>query len=247
MATEPTAIAGVTSLTAPPEPAPAGAATRTAPAELVPTEAAPARARRLASRFAVAVALAVASVVLVPSILGYELYVITGGSMSGTVEPGTLVISRAVPTTDLAVGDVITYVPPPDTGLSRHITHRIVEIHPDADDTLVFRTKGDANDAVDPWEFHLDAPEQARMRTSVPMIGYPVLLLADRLIRMIAIGVPAAAIALLSARDLYLVLRRRRAVTEWQTAEVDAAELHVAGTHTIGGDVARPEPVSIDR
>src|SRR5690606_16815688 len=51
---------------------------------------------------------------IAPSFFGYERYVITGGSMSGTFEKGSIAFEKPVPVEDLAVGDVITYMPPAD-------------------------------------------------------------------------------------------------------------------------------------
>src|SRR5690606_9231079 len=102
----------------------------------------------------VAVILACAAYLL-PHLMGYERYVITGGSMSGSIEKGSIVFEKPVPVEDLAVGDVITYLPPADSGVSNLVTHRLVEIEPDEAGQLVMRTKGDANADVDPWTFSL--------------------------------------------------------------------------------------------
>ena len=45
---------------------------------------------------------------LVPSLMGLQRYVIMGGSMEGTYDLGSVVFSEVVPTSELAVGDVIT-------------------------------------------------------------------------------------------------------------------------------------------
>lgn len=151
-------------------------------------------------------AVAVATLFLLPKALGYDLYVITTGSMEGTVDPGGLVIADRVPVSQLAVGDVITYVPPASSRVDHLVTHRIAEIDEDEAGSVVYRTKGDANRSVDPWTFSLDAPVQARMQWTVPSVGWPVLWLTDRETRMLALGVPAAAIALLALKDLVLGL-----------------------------------------
>ncbi|NDK30882.1 signal peptidase I [Nesterenkonia haasae] len=158
---------------------------------------------------AAVVALLLAAAFLVPGLLGFERYVITGASMSGTFERGSLAIAKSVPVEDLVVGDVITYLPPPDSGLSELVTHRIVEI----DDSLgapVFRTQGDANAASDPWLFQLDDPLQARLEVAVPEIGWVFIALADREMRMVMIGIPAAVIGMLCLLDL---------VRAWRTPE----------------------------
>ena len=67
---------------------------------------------------------------IVPSAFGYSRYVITGGSMTGTYDKGSVVFEKPVPTADLRVGDVITYMPPADSGVSTLVTHRILKMEP---------------------------------------------------------------------------------------------------------------------
>lgn len=147
----------------------------------------------------------VALAFLLPSLLGLQRYVIMGGSMSGTYDLGSVVFSEVVPAEDLEVGDVITYVPPAESGIETLVTHRIVDI-----DGSAFRTKGDANPAVDPWTFHLTSGTQARVVQHAPYVGFAFMALADRGTRMAVIGIPAAIIALLSLAELLRALRPRR-------------------------------------
>ena len=139
---------------------------------------------------------------LLPSLFGIQRYVINGTSMTGTIDYGSVVFDEVVPTTELRVGDVITYQPPAGSGVDHMVTHRIVAIHGD-----VFRTQGDAVPQRDPWKFKLDHPTQARVAFAVPYAGYPFLWLADRGSRMLAIGLPAALIALLSLWQIVTILR----------------------------------------
>lgn len=154
----------------------------------------------------VAVVFAVA--LLVPGLLGFERYVITGDSMSGTIERGSLVFARAVPVETLAVNDVITYIPPPDSGISQFVTHRVVDIDA-TDDGPVFSTKGDANASADPWSFGLVAPTQARVELAVPAVGFVFIALADPVARMLVIGIPAALVALFCVAEIIVVVRSR--------------------------------------
>lgn len=141
---------------------------------------------------------------LLPSLLGLERYVIMGGSMSGTYDLGSVVFEEVVPVEELRVGDVITYVPPADSGLSTLVTHRIVDI--DGDE---FVTRGDANPDVDPWTFQLTAATQPRVVAHVPYVGYAFMALADRGTRMAVIGIPATIVALMALGDLVRALRIR--------------------------------------
>lgn len=147
---------------------------------------------------------------ILPGLLGYERYVITGGSMSGAIERGSIVFEKPVPVEDLAVGDVITYLPPPDSGVSTLVTHRITEMVPGKDGGTVFSTQGDANPDPDPWTFSLTSGTQPVVQHAVPYAGYVFVALADPQVRKVVIGVPAAVIALLALRDLVMALRPAR-------------------------------------
>jgi signal peptidase len=140
------------------------------------------------------VCLALAALMLAPALLGYERYVITGDSMSGTYDRGSILYGREVPVEQLAVGDVITYEPPPRAGSDGLITHRIVSIRR-AHGERIFRTAGDANAKPDPWRFSLDEPTQARASFAVPLAGYTFAALGIREVRMLLIGLPALGIA----------------------------------------------------
>jgi signal peptidase len=132
---------------------------------------------------------------LLPGLLGYQRYVITSGSMTGTYDRGSIVFDDVVPVSDLHVGDAITYTPPPGSGPSGRITHRIVWIGSDQLGRRALRTQGDANQSADPWTFTLDGPTQARVAFHVPYVGYVLSALAIRQARMLLIGLPALLIA----------------------------------------------------
>ncbi|WCD93558.1 signal peptidase I [Microbacterium sp. nov. GSS16] len=158
---------------------------------------------------AVACAIALVGLMLVPSLFGLDRYVITGGSMSGAFERGTVVYERQVPVADLKVGDIITYVPPKDAGINEPVTHRILSIddETDPDGRRVLRTQGDANASADPWTFTLESAVQPRVEGWVPAVGWVFILLSMSGVRMLAIGLPAAMIGLMFLRDLVRALR----------------------------------------
>ena len=151
--------------------------------------------RTLGGSAALAVALLLGALMLLPPLAGYERYVITGGSMSGTIERGAIVYGRPVPVSDLRVGDVITYEPPPGAGPRGKVTHRIVWAGRGASGARAFRTKGDANGAADPYRFELRGRTQARVAFDVPWVGYAFAALGVRWVRMLVIGVPALLVA----------------------------------------------------
>src|SRR3954451_18564656 len=172
--------------------------------------------RRLGGGLLTGAALALAVAVLVPALLGFQRYVITSGSMTGTYDRGSLVSARVVPPASLKVGDVITYDPPAVAGPAGLVTHRIVSIQPQPNGTRVFRTKGDANPVKDPWTFTLQNRTQARVAFHMPYVGFALAALADRTLRMLIIGIPALLVAL-------SVLARL-----WREAGETAADTHRA-------------------
>ncbi len=147
---------------------------------------------------------------VVPSFLGYERYVITGGSMTGTIDKGSIVFSKNTPAADLKVGDVITYLPPASSGVSTLVTHRILSMEPGENGTTVFRTQGDANPDPDPWTFSLVGSEQPVVQHAVPKVGWLMIAMADRQVRMLVVGLPAAIIALMALVQLIGALRPSR-------------------------------------
>jgi signal peptidase len=144
------------------------------------------------------VCLALGAVTFVPAALGLTHYVIVGGSMTGTIDRGSVVFDEQVPVGALRVGDVITYNPPARSGAADStslVTHRLVSIRA-VRGHRVFRTEGDANQAPDPWTFTLDQPRQAKVVGHVPYVGYALAALEIRPVRMAAIGIPALLIAI---------------------------------------------------
>lgn len=157
---------------------------------------------------------------ILPSLFGLQRYVITGTSMTGTIDYGSIAFEEVVPVSELRVGDIITYAPPAGASPDHLVTHRIVAIHGDA-----FRTKGDAVPQRDPWKFRLDHAEQSRVTFAVPYAGYPFIWLADRQTRILVITVPAGVITLVSLGQVVQVLRRRPKPTTAETAREPSASV----------------------
>jgi signal peptidase I len=168
---------------------------------MAPTGQAPLRVLwRLAGALLTVAALGIGLCVLIPAVLGFQRYVITSGSMTGTYDRGSLVFDRVVPTSRLRPGDVITFRPPGQVGL---VTHRIISLRT-VRGQRVLRTKGDANRVPDAWgAFILHDTRQARVAFHIPYAGFPIAALSDRRLRMAIIGGPAAFIALVTLAGLW--------------------------------------------
>jgi signal peptidase I len=155
-------------------------------------------AKRLAGKLLTALCaaalLVVVALVLVPGLLGLQRFVITGGSMTGTIPKGAIIYSKVVPATTLRVGDIITFTPP---GYDEAVTHRIIGVEQAPDGQTAYRTKGDFNEIADPWNpVTLNEPRQARYVFQVPLLGYVLAALGTRSARIMLVALPAFLIAL---------------------------------------------------
>lgn len=209
-------------------------------------QTAPSTAIRRTGRFlvnaAVVASILVCAAWLVPSLLGYERYVITGGSMSGTFEKGSVVFEKQVPVAELERGDVITYLPPASSGVTDLVTHRITAIKPAKGGGTLYRTQGDANPDPDPWRFELTAPTQPVVEHTVPLVGHAFIALADRDTRMLLVGGPAALIALLALLEVGKALRPRSSTPAEQDVQDTAPHAGaVVPAQTRGETAAQPQ------
>jgi signal peptidase I len=85
---------------------------------------------------------------------GYQVLGMKTGSMRPTIDPGDLVIARAVRPSDIRNGDVITFRSP--LGSHAPYTHRVVRTTFSPDGPR-FQTKGDANAGPDVWTVQYQA------------------------------------------------------------------------------------------
>lgn len=78
-------------------------------------------------------------------VFGLQVFSVLTGSMEPAYPTGSVIYVKEVDPAELEPGDVITYMLSENTVA----THRIVEVIPDEDGVLRFRTKGDANEVAD--------------------------------------------------------------------------------------------------
>ena len=137
------------------------------------------------------------------------------GSMDPTIPPGSVVVSRPVQPDSVGRGDVVVFLPPPPFGTGgTPVVHRIVAVeHKDGD--VLLRTKGDANEAEDPWTINASRSTLHEVAWSSPAAGRA----ADLLARgggsvLLTVVVGAVAVRLLVA--LWRPRERRHAAgVEW--------------------------------
>lgn len=196
---------------------------------------------RLAGWAVTLVVLVLAAVTLLPTLLGYGRYVIVSGSMTGTYDTGSMVYTKPIPTSQLRVGDVITYAPPAGKSPQAIVTHRIFSRTVGPKGQVVYRTKGDANQSADNWTFALDEPQQATVRFGIPYLGYGISALARPEVRKLVVGVPAILIALLVVAGLLRDARREAL----EAARADAGDDAPGSGDGAVGDAPAVEPYTV--
>jgi signal peptidase len=120
--------------------------------------------------------------------------------MRPTFSPGDMVIVIPEPVSAVRVGQVISYQVP--VGIHQVETHRVLHIlHGGPHPTI--QTKGDANNAPDPWTATLEGNTAWRLVAVVPKLGYAVNALRSRSVRLAAIFVAPGLLALLLIAEIW--------------------------------------------
>ena len=155
-------------------------------------------------------AVALLAFAFVPTLFGADALIVTSGSMGEAAPIGSVVVSRMVDARAVSVGDVITFRYPTSP---TSITHRVVEIT--ANETgRAFRTKGDANPAIDPVPVPV-AGNVHRVERVVPYAG--------RIVVFARTPVGGILLFLLPISGLLLDERRRRRARAAPPPEAPAA------------------------
>lgn len=125
-----------------------------------------------------------------PHVLGYRTMTMLTGSMSPMIEPGDVTVVTPIAVEDVAEGMVLTYHQP--IGDRSLVTHRVVEVQQDATGAVSIRTKGDANEAIDPWTATLEGDTAYQVRAVVPELGHLIQALRTPVITQVLLyGAPA--------------------------------------------------------
>jgi len=150
------------------------------------------------------VAIIIAVVLAVPQAIGAEAsYVVLSDSMTPTFGSGDLVVVRSVPPSAVSQGDVIAFEHPrPEAGQSNRISHRVVAVN-GSDGTYTYRTKGDANENVDPWVVD-ESGLIGQLWFSIPYLGYIVKFSQSSLGILVLIIVPGL---LLIVTEVYSLIQ----------------------------------------
>lgn len=126
------------------------------------------RAVRIGASLALLLVVAAFVIQAFPWLVGAD-YALTvmSGSMEPAIGTGSIVFVAETPPEEIEENDVITYRSGSDL-----VTHRVAEKY-ESTTSLRFRTKGDANDALDPDPVYRD-DVVGTVLFSIPFIGYVV-------------------------------------------------------------------------
>ncbi|MBT1004409.1 signal peptidase I [Paenarthrobacter sp. DKR-5] len=162
------------------------------------------RAATAAASLVLAVAVAAFGFLAVgPRLFGYQTATMLTGSMSPGINPGDVVVTVAKPAAEVKTGDIITYYIPVED--HRMETHRVVEVLRNADGSVAVRTKGDHNNAADPWTATVQGSSVDEVVLVVPFLGQAIRTLREPLVRdLLLFGAPL----LLVSGGLAMIWRR---------------------------------------
>jgi len=135
-----------------------------------------------------------------PALGLYRTVTVLSGSMRPTFSPGDVIVVTPESARALRAGQVISYRIPVN---GRPIeTHRVIRILAHGDEPIV-QTKGDANNAPDPWQAKLHGGTLWRYRLRVPLVGYPILALRTPLAHWLLVVLLPACLALYAVANIW--------------------------------------------
>ena len=104
-----------------------------------------------------------------PHVFGYRTMTMLTASMAPEIEPGDITVVTPLAIEDVTAGMVIAYHIPIDD--HRVVTHRILSVERGTDGSVTVQTKGDANEAMDPWKATLEGETAWQVQGVVPEVG----------------------------------------------------------------------------
>jgi signal peptidase I len=107
--------------------------------------------------------------------------VIDTGSMRPTLDPGDVAVLTSEPVTDLQRGQIVAFHPPGQPRLT--VIHRVFSLHRTRQGPII-QTKGDANNATDPWRARIAGNTVWRENLKAPKLGYLAVWSQQRPVRM---------------------------------------------------------------
>jgi signal peptidase I len=125
-----------------------------------------------------------------PHLLGYRTMTMLTASMAPEIDPGDVTVVTPIAISEVTEGMVITYHKPVDD--RSLVTHRVVSVETGPDGSVQVQTKGDANDAIDPWTASLLGDTAYEVRAVIPELGHLIQALRTPVVTQVLLyGAPA--------------------------------------------------------
>jgi signal peptidase len=138
-------------------------------------------ARVVSTALTILVLLTFATVAVASATGWWRVLPIRTGSMAPFAPKGAAVVVHRQPTSKIARGDVIVFNAP--TNERPLVVHRVYSIHR-VHGAAVIETKGDANDARDPWRFRIRSDQVWTVDHVLPSVGGALVALGQKDVRL---------------------------------------------------------------
>jgi len=142
---------------------------------------------------------------LLPVVFGARPVVVLSGSMEPTLNVGGVALMEPVNTSNLKVGDIITFKAPENQKVL--ITHRVIEVM--SKPTLTFQTQGDAVGKPDPFTVPADTVV-GKVRFSIPGLGFAMHKVSEEIRTPLGFGLT------MGLTSVFLVISEIRNITSLQ-------------------------------
>ncbi len=149
---------------------------------------------------AVVVLMALAVLTFIAPRFGWRVDVILSGSMEPELKVGSVVITRPLEIGSVNVGDIITFRSPLN---GKFTTHRVISV--ESNPSIVLRTKGDANEDIDPFIVGSQSVV-GRVCFDVAYLGYVTQFIKSRPGLLLTLYLPGLIIIFMEVRNIWRVL-----------------------------------------
>jgi signal peptidase I len=139
---------------------------------------------------------------VLPRLGAYRTATVLTASMHPTFAPGDMVVTVPEPVSSVRVGQVISYRVP--VGEHQIETHRVVKIvQGQGTANPVIQTRGDANQANDPWTARLQGATAWRQVAVIPKLGYVLSAMRGRAIEIAAVLIAPIVLVVLLLSEIW--------------------------------------------
>ena len=153
-----------------------------------------------------------------PTVFGISPVIVMSGSMYPTFDTGDMIVLQKVDPDTVQEGDVICYFA--DNDKNTAITHRVVEVQTAEDGSLLFVTRGDANNVEDRVAVTADMVQGRYTGIYLPGLGNVAVFLQSPLGMVVCIVCPLALILLWDGIRRGMSSRKRAKTTRGMEEEL---------------------------